>query len=379
MTHVHNIITWLSAVEHLIPPPEDMTQVKQWREAAEDLADDCLFTDEEHISATEILVMYTEQHKTRISQSITDFNASGLTQPILAHMNELCERPQVEQRTETWYAQMRRILGASELEDVFATPRVRGLLVMSKADPQPRPPQSLAVFSNRMSAFDWGIRFEPVVKMIYEHMYSAEIKELGRLISAADSRLSASPDGLVYSGPRAGRLIEIKCPVTREPDGKISKKYYTQMQSQLFVTGLTECDFVEAVFTSPYSAPIQRSDPCPATPIYAGQILLVETVDEEFNTEYTYLYSPVNIEGDYAPTLLPNQKVVERVPWTLHAWCEQFVRADPAWWSRVKPVVDVFWEDVEKARRGEFVLPESTRAPRVKKQEMCLIVIKEGQ
>ena len=91
MTHVHNIITWLSAVEHLIPPPEDMTQVKQWIEAAEDLADDCLFTDQEHTSATEILVMYTEQHKTRISQSITDFNASGLTQTILAHMNELCQ------------------------------------------------------------------------------------------------------------------------------------------------------------------------------------------------------------------------------------------------------------------------------------------------
>ena len=379
MTHVHNIITWLSAVEHLIPPPEDMTQVKQWREAAEDLADDCLTTDEEHASATEILAIYAEQHRLRISRSITDFNTSGLSPAIITHMNELCERPQVEQRTETWYAQMQRILGASELEDIFATPRVRGLLVMAKANPQPRPSQSLAVFSNRMSAFDWGIRFEPVVKMIYEHMYSAEIKELGRLISAADARLSASPDGLVYSGPRAGRLIEIKCPVTREPDGTISKKYYTQMQSQLFVTGLTECDFVEAVFTSPYSAPIQRSVPCPAPLAYSGQILLIETMDDDFNASYSYLYGPVNHDGDYMPELLPNQTIVERVPWTLHGWCEQFVRADPAWWSKVKPAVDQFWEDVEKARRGEFVLPESTRAPRAKKQELCLIVIKEGQ
>lgn len=380
MSHVHNILTWLSAVEHLIPPPQDMTQVTHWKEAAEDLADDCLETDEEHTAATQMLAIYVEQHRTSLSRrEPTASTVTGPSPAMLAHMNELCERPQVEQRTETWYAQMQRILGASELDDIFATPRVRGLLVMAKANPQPRPPQSLAVFSNRMTAFDWGIRFEPVVKMIYEHMYNAEIKELGRLISAADARLSASPDGLVYSGPRAGRLIEIKCPVTREPDGTISKKYYTQMQSQLFVTGLTDCDFVEAVFTSPYSAPIQRPAPCPAPPAYSGQILLVESMTDDFEASYSYIYSPLNHEGDYSPELRPNQTIVERIPWTLHGWCEQFVRADPAWWSRVKPAVDLFWEDVEKARRGEFVLPESTRAPRAKKQEMCLIVIKEGQ
>jgi len=379
MSQVHNLLTWLSAVEHLIPPPQDMTQVNHWKEAAEDLADDCLATDEEHVVATQMLAIYVEQHRTSLSRrEPTADTVTGPSPAMLTHMNELCERPQVEQRTESWYAQMQRILGASELDDIFATPRVRGLLVMAKANPQPRPPQSLAVFSNRMSAFDWGIRFEPVVKMIYEHMYSAEIKELGRLISAADARLSASPDGLVYSGPRAGRLIEIKCPVTREPDGTISKKYYTQMQSQLFVTGLTDCDFVEAVFASPYSAPIQRPAPCPAPPTYAGQILLVESMNDDFEASYSYIYGPLNHEGDYTPDLRPNQTVVERIPWTLHGWCEQFVRADPAWWSKVKPAVDVFWEDVEKAKRGEFVLPESTRAPRAKKQEMCLIVIKEG-
>jgi hypothetical protein len=105
----------------------------------------------------------------------------------------------------------------------------------------------------------------------------------------------------------------------------------------------------------------------------------VETMSDDFEASYSYLYGPVNHAGDYSPELRPNQTVVERVPWTLHGWCEQFVRADPAWWSKVKPAVDVFWEDVEKAKRGEFVLPESTRAPRAKKQEMCLIVIKEGQ
>jgi hypothetical protein len=377
MAHVYNIITWLSAVENLLHPPEDMMQIQHWHESAEDLANDCLASDAEHATALHILELYVEQHKRNIHSRVH----TTLTPELIQHMDELCNRPQVEQRTESWYAQMRSILGASELDDIFASPRVRGLLVMAKANPQPRPSQSLAVFSNRMTAFDWGIRFEPVVKMIYEHKYSAEIKELGRLISSADSRLSASPDGLVYSGPRGGRLIEIKCPVSREPDGTISRKYYTQMQSQLFVTGLTECDFVEVVFNSTYSSPISRAIHTDEANMsdYKGQILLIETTDEEYNVSYSYAYSPVNHEGDFNPTdLKPGQSIVERIPWTVHRWCEQYVRADPAWWSKVKPAVDLFWTDVEKAQRGEFILPNSTRAPRAKKQEACLIVIKEG-
>lgn len=380
MSQVYNIITWLSAVEHLLPQPEDMTQIQHWQESAEDLANDCLLTDVEHATASHIISLYNEQHKRAIHTRVR----SLLTPELIQHMNELCDRPQVEQRTETWYAQMRSILGASELDDIFASPRVRGLLVMAKANPQTRPSQNLAVFSNRMTAFDWGIRFEPIVKMIYEYKYSAEIKELGRLISSADSRLSASPDGLVYSGPRGGRLIEIKCPVTREPDGTISRKYYTQMQSQLFVTGLTECDFVEVVFNSLYSSPISRIASTDNTDNtdkseYNGQILLIETTDEDYNITYSYAYSPVNHEGDFNPTdLKSGQVIVERIPWSVHRWYEQIVRADPAWWSKVKPAVDLFWEDVEKARRGEFILPNSSRAPRVKKQESCLIVIKEG-
>jgi hypothetical protein len=373
MSQVYNIISWLSAVEHLLLQPEDMTQIRHWQESAEDLADDCLTSDAEHATALHILSLYVEQHK----RNIQGRSRTPITPELIHHMDELCNRPQVEQRTESWYAQMQTILGASELDDIFASPRVRGLLVMAKANPQPRPSQSLAVFSNRMSAFDWGIRFEPVVKMIYEYKYSAEIKELGRLISSADSRLSASPDGLVYSGPRGGRLIEIKCPVSREPDGTISRKYYTQMQSQLFVTGLTECDFVEVVFNSPYSSPITRVTT--DEPEYKGQILLIETTNEDYNVSYSYIYSPVNHIGDFNPTdLKSGQTIVERIPWSVHRWYEQIVRADPTWWSKVKPAVDLFWEDVEKARRGEFILPSSTRAPRVKKEESCLIVIKEG-
>jgi hypothetical protein len=375
MAFVHTITSWLSSVEHMVPQPEDLTQIDHWEESVNELADELLETDEHHKVAEQIIEAYIRQHKRRLHHRHTAATQQTTpTDALQKHMKELCERPQVEQRTEAWYEQIKTILGASELDDIFASPRIRALLVMSKANPQPRPSQPLAVFSQRMSAFDWGIRFEPVVKQIYEHMYNAEIKELGRLICKDDPRMSASPDGLVYSGPRAGRLIEIKCPVTREPDGTISKKYYTQMQSQLFVTGLTMCDFVEAVFISPYSSEISRCGPG----LFYGEILFIETMKEDFEAEYSYKYSPLNPTEPFNPELSPNDTVLERIPWCLYSWHEQIVRSDPHWWHKVKPVVNQFWEDVEKAKRGEFIVPESTRAPRAKKEQQCLIVIKEG-
>lgn len=372
MAVIHAITTWLSTIEHMVLAPEDITQIAHWEDAVQSLADELLETEEHHTIANQIIDGYIRQHNRRLHSTTTP--PPILTDALQQYMDELCTRPQIEQRTEQWYEQIKTILGASELDDIFASPRIRALLVMSKANPQPRPSQPLAVYSNRMSAFDWGIRFEPVVKQIYEHMYNTKIRELGRLLCKEDTRLSASPDGLVYSGSRAGRLIEIKCPVTREPDGTISKKYYTQMQSQLFVTGLTMCDFVEAVFISPYSAEISRCGPG----LFYGEILFIETLTEAYEVEYSYLYSPVNPMETFTPQIEPNQSILERIPWCLYSWHEQIVRADPHWWHKVQPVVNQFWEDVAKAKRGEFTVPASTRAPRTKKEQQCLIVIKEG-
>lgn len=73
---------------------------------------------------------------------------------------------------------MSTIISASELGKLFGSPRERAKLVVSKTVPYPERNQPLAVLSDYMSAFDWGIRFEPVVKQIYEDKYGTIIKEL---------------------------------------------------------------------------------------------------------------------------------------------------------------------------------------------------------
>ena len=353
--------------------PDDTVQVEQWIAAADTLTYSFEFTDNEQEYVDRIIEMYKEQYTLQITQK--KFQVSKDI-PSKEFLDELVNRKQIEQRTPEWYKQMNTILSASELGTLFASVRTRAQLVVSKTVPRPARNQALATYSDSMTAFDWGIRFEPVVKQIYHHKYGTTLKELGRLIHPTYNKCSASPDGLIYDCPkseRTGRLVEIKCPVTREIDGNIPKDYYAQMQMQLHVTRLNKCDYVEAVFSSKYNKTPERIGPT----LYNGYTAVIrypEISDATQNQEFYYIYSPVNADADWTPEIKEDQEIVEITPWRLNHWHEQIVIRSEEWWTSIKPMIDVFWEDVEKARRGEFVVPESTRPAKKQKVEQCMIV-----
>jgi putative phage-type endonuclease len=359
-------IAWLSE-------PDDNVQVEQWMENADNLAYSFEFTDSEQQYVERIIEMYKEQYITQIAQK--KLYVSPLL-PSKEFLDELVNRKQIEQRTPEWYAQMNTILSASELGSLFGSARTRAQLVVSKTVPRPARNQPLATHSDSMTAFDWGIRFEPVVKQIYQHKYGTTLKELGRLIHPTYNKCSASPDGLIYDCPkseRTGRLVEIKCPVTREIDGNIPKDYYAQIQMQLHVTRLNKCDYVEAVFSSKYNKTPERIGPS----LYNGYIAVIrypEISDATHNQEFYYIYSPVNADADWTPEIKENEEIVEITPWRLNHWHEQIVSRSEEWWTSIKPMIDLFWEDVEKARRGEFVVPESSRPSKKQKVDQCMII-----
>lgn len=347
-TKLHSLIT---LIENWLSEPEDNTQLEQWLESFDIMSHSFEFSDREQLYIDSIMNMYEEQLKLKINKKNKI--------PSINYLNELLDRKQIEQRTTEWYTQMATVISASELGNLFASARQRAKMVVSKTIPYQHRNQQLALTSNRMSAFDWGIRFEPVVKQIYEYKYGTTIKELGRLYHQTDKRCAASPDGLVYNCPkneRTGRLIEIKCPVTRIIDGKIPKDYYTQIQMQLHVTGLQICDYVEAVFSSKYNSMIEREGPT----LYNGFIAVLK------KQELYYAYSPINVES-WTP--VTEDEIIEIIPWKLVQWCEQMVVRSDEWWTSIVPMIDAFWEDVEKAKRGEFIVPESTR----KRKDICNI------
>ena len=369
MNFKEKIQVLIGLIENWLSDPEDDVQRKQWHENVKEIIYTLDCSKIEELYLDKIVEMYDTQVKRRMKRTHT-----MMSTPSKEILDTLLNRKQIQQRTPAWYAQMATILSASELGRLFSSPRERGKLVMSKIEsPQPRS-QQLTNFTDHMNAFDWGIRFEPVVKQIYEYKYGATIKELGRLIHEGDPRCSASPDGLVYDCSdhvRTGRLIEIKCPVTREINDKIPPDYYSQMQMQLHVTGLQHCDYVEAVFSSKYknSNNIKQEGPSQ----YNGSIALIRYAALQGDQEFYYVYSPINCSEEWMPEIAEDEELIEIIPWRLMDWSEHLVARSEEWWTSLKPVMDAFWEDVAKAKKGEFRVPESTRAAKKPKEEKCLI------
>ena len=85
-----------------------------------------------------------------------------------------------------------------------------------------------------------------------------------------------------------------------------------------------------------------------------------------------YVYGPLG-KMDWIPEaeFVGGWEIVERVPWYLEKYWIQPVIRDEAWFQSIVPLIDDFWRDVEKARKGEFLLPESTMK---KKTVVCAIV-----
>jgi putative phage-type endonuclease len=93
-------------------------------------------------------------------------------------------------------------------------------------------------------ATQWGNRFENIALKFYEFYKNVNVYSIGLVSHSKYSWLGASPDGLL----KCGKLLEIKCPFSRKSNGKIPFSYWIQMQIQLEVCDLDECDYLECKF-----------------------------------------------------------------------------------------------------------------------------------
>jgi len=296
-----------------------------------------------------------------------------------AAVQELLNRKQQGQRTKEWYEEAATMLTASEFDDIFGTPLGRGRLVMKKAHPAPIGPRRVACKTSAMTALDWGMRFEPVAKQILEREWGAVIGECGRLYHPTMARLAASPDGFITDADdktHVGRLLEIKCPISRKIGGEIPHKYWVQMQIQMEVTGIGECDYVEMTITSPADgceegylwvlSRVWKGEPVDEPTPQGGQCISAPRTDEPTPQGGQCISAPRTDELIYAYTESEcgalesaGWTMIEKVGWAKKEICHRVVMADKTWFESTLPVQKLFWEDVEAARRGEFVMPEA--------------------
>ena len=365
-TFKEKLVDWITLLDQWLSDPEDEVQLKEWSSNAEELAYPYEFSKKEQPYIDQIIELSIIQIRRRIHAAPPPSTVSQET------IDALLSRKQTEQRTAAWYEQMATVISASELGNLFGSAHQRAQFVLTKTVPPPPRFQPLATPSDRMRPFDWGIRFEPVVKQIYEYKHGVTIKELGRMHHQVDPRCTASPDGLIASCPaglRKGRLLEIKCPVTREIDGTVPKDYYAQMQMQLHVTGLQQCDYVEAVFVSRYNQMPLKEGPV----LYSGFFAVIRFAEPVMTQDFYYAYSPVNATSEWQPDIKDGEEIIEITPWKLSQWSEQLIMRNEDWWKGMQPHFEAFWSDVEKAKQGEFQVPDSTRPSKKQKTEKCMI------
>lgn len=156
-------------------------------------------------------------------------------------VKKLVRLPQVEQRSEEWYQMRWNMITASDLAQClghgkFGTQRD---FYIKKCD----------ITTSRASLPDsaplvWGIKYEPVAARIYEQKHKTKLLEFGLIQHPKYPFIGASPDGITTNGI----MVEIKCPYARKAKPEVPTQYFYQIQSQLDVCNLDECDYFECRF-----------------------------------------------------------------------------------------------------------------------------------
>ena len=158
--------------------------------------------------------------------------------------------PQPVQKTEEWYEFRHNLITASNAYKVWESQSAQNQLIYEKCQPLKVVDANSCSGVNVHSTLHWGQKYEPVSAMIYENMYDTKLGDFGCIRHNQYGCIGASPDGINIdtASVRYGRMIEIKNIVNREINGNPKKEYWVQMQLQMEICDLDECDFLETQF-----------------------------------------------------------------------------------------------------------------------------------
>lgn len=179
------------------------------------------------------------------SHSVGEIDYKHITQII----STLSNRYQPAQRTPEWYEYRHSMMTASNIYKALGSDALINSLIFDKCKPFDNG-KCVAYSGNVESSLNFGIRYEPVSLLLYEHIFKTKVSDFGCLKHPLYDYIGASPDGINtdIQSSKYGRMLEIKNIVNREITGIPLEAYWIQMQFQMEVCGLDECDFFETRF-----------------------------------------------------------------------------------------------------------------------------------
>ena len=271
-------------------------------------------------------------------------------------------RPQPPQRTDAWYKFRHNLITASNAYKAFESQSSINQLIYEKCQPLKTSETDSFSFVNVKSPFHWGQKYEPVSVLLYEQMFKTKIEDFGCIQHDKHSCLGASPDGINVDplSPLYGRMLEIKNVVSREITGIPKKEYAIQMQLQMEVCNLDECDFLETKFVEFGSETEFYND---VSDTKAKGVIVYFVRD----AKPFYVYKPLNIVSRSDIELWEQETIekhknlvwIQNIYWRLDVLSCILVKRDKLWFESHVGQLEKVWKIIEEERVTGF----SHRAP----------------
>ena len=288
-------------------------------------------------------------------------------------INYLINVPQPVQRTPEWYEFRYKHLTASNIWKTFISESTRNQLIFEKCQPlltteKYSGPPSLE------SPMHWGQKYEPLSVMLYEKIYQTKVSDFGCIPHKTIEFLAASPDGIntLETSGRYGRMLEVKNIVNRDITGMPKMEYWIQMQVQMEVCDLNECDFLEKRFTEypdleSYTNAVD-ANAVDANAVDANTHKGIIMLFMNKNGQPLYEYAPLDLSVEdlalWQEEMMEKNKEMnwlKNIYWKLDEISCVFVLRNKRWFQAAAlPQLEAIWQTIETEKTAGY----SHRAPK---------------
>ncbi len=273
-------------------------------------------------------------------------------------LKKLKELKLPEQRSKEWYEMRKEKLTASSLASAIdhCHFQSRDELLLSKIEEKPFEPNPIT---------EWGVKYEDVAIMFYEELYHTKVLDFGLIPHPEFNAFGASPDGIcddTGNDEYVSRMVEIKCPPKRKFTKSVPPHYLMQVQGQLEVCDLDECDFFQVKIEE-----YENYDE------YCKDIFEIDGKIQEGRTKYnfpkgvvatykvdeklSYKYCPLNKTNEEIETWVDGHNGQENIYeikwWYISRYECTLVKRDKNWWIGIIDKILQFYNDLLHYKNDE--------------------------
>jgi putative phage-type endonuclease len=297
----------------------------------------------------------------------------------------LKSKPQPVQRTDEWYKFRYNLITASNAYKAFESQAMMNQLIYEKCLPLKTVEGAhINTMVNTNTTLHWGQKYEPLSVLYYEEMYKTKVADFGCIQHDTYSFLGASPDGINVdqASERFGRMLEIKNIVNREITGIPKKEYWIQMQLQMEVCDLDECDFLETKFTeypdeTAFFQDFKEQELVSKVNLKQGIILHFHTTSSAPH----YVYKPLNIVEpekieEWSETMVAkyeslehNMLFIKHIYWKLEKVSCVLVTRNKKWFQDNVGQIENIWRIIEKERISGYQHRAPNKRPKTENQQ----------